>query len=84
MNDEIIKRPLVVCFKGAEQIAEYIREDYKYINNLVECEDLPAFKRNGKGPWRALNIDLDRWLIDQRSKYIKNRKIDAKNNGVKF
>ena len=74
----------VVCFKGAEEIAEYIREDHKQINFLVENENLPGFKRNGKGPWRALNIDLDIWMVEQRKKYIKNRKTDAQKNHVKF
>ena len=72
----------VICFKGADEICEYVREDFKQINSLVEYEDLPAFKRGGKGSWRALKIDLDMWLIEQRNKYIKNRKTDAIKNGV--
>jgi hypothetical protein len=70
MNDN--KR--VVCFKSAEEIAKYIGEDPNKINQLVENENLPAWKRKGIGPWRALDIDLDKWLVDQRDKYYFNRK----------
>ena len=70
MNDN--KR--VICFKSAEEIAKYIGEDPNKINQLVENENLPAWKRNGIGPWRALDIDLDQWLVDQRDKYYLNRK----------
>ena len=70
MNDN--KR--VVCFKSAEEIAEYIAEDPNKINQLVENENLPAWKRKGIGPWWALDIDLDKWLVEQRDKYYLNRK----------
>jgi hypothetical protein len=70
MNDN--KR--VVCFKSAEEIAEYIAEDPNKINQLVDKENLPAWKRKGIGPWRAQNIDLDRWRVEQRDKYYLNRK----------
>ena len=68
----------VICFKGAKEIADYIREDHRCLNELVTVENLPAFKRGGCGPWRALNIDLDSWLIEQRKKYIGSRQADAK------
>ena len=64
----------VVCFKNAEEIAGYIGEDLKRINQLVVNENLPAWKRHGVGPWRALNIDFDQWLVEQRDKYYQNRK----------
>lgn len=70
----------VVCFKSAEEIAEYISESQRSINQLIIEEDLPAWKRGGFGPWRALNIDLDVWLVKQRDKYMKNRKHDAAND----
>ena len=66
----------VICFKNAEQICEYIGEDYRKINQLVLEESLPAWKRNGCGPWRALNIDLDQWMVAQRSKYLPQPKED--------
>jgi hypothetical protein len=70
MNDN--KR--VVCFKSAEEIAKYIGEAPNKINHLVEKENLPAWRRKGIGPWRALDIDLDQWLVDQRDKYYFNLK----------
>lgn len=62
----------IICFRGAVEICEYIKEDPQIIVQLVEHENLPAWKRNGKGPWRALNIDLDSWMVYQRSAYIKD------------
>lgn len=73
MND--FKR--VVCFKNAEEIGEYIGESRNNITQLVIEDGLPAWKRNGCGPWRALNVDLDQWLIGQRSKYMPRSKQDA-------
>ncbi|WP_319525760.1 hypothetical protein [uncultured Desulfosarcina sp.] len=70
MNDS--KR--VVCFKSAEEIAKYIGENPNKINHLVKNENLPAWRRKGIGPWRALDIDLDKWLVDQRDKYYLNLK----------
>ena len=62
----------IVCFKSAEEIAQYVGEDPKRINHLVADEGMPAWKRKGIGPWRALNIDLDKWLVAQRDKYYLN------------
>jgi hypothetical protein len=67
----------VVCFKNACEIGEYIGENPKYINQLVLEEGLPAWKRNGTGPWRALNLDLDNWLMQQRTKYLPRSRQDA-------
>ena len=64
----------VICFKNAEEIANYIGESKNSITQLVHEEGLPAWKRHGTGPWRALNIDLDKWLVNQRDKYFHNRK----------
>ena len=58
------------CLRGAEEICNFIKEDPKCLGKLVECENLPAWKRNGKGPWRALNIDLMEWFVYQRDKYL--------------
>lgn len=59
----------VKCFKGAEQICGYVNEDPKQICRLVKEENLPAWKRGGRGPWRAVDFDLDRWVWDQRNLY---------------
>jgi len=82
MVDKSANRQTIICLKGAEEIAEYVKENPQSIIDLVKNEELPAFKRNGKGPWRALNIDLDMWFLDQRRKYINNRKLDAEKNDV--
>ena len=74
MSDSRVK-----CFRNAEEIGEYIGENPKYINQLVLEENLPAWKRRGCGPWRALDIDLDQWLVGQRQKYMPTRKNDAFN-----
>lgn len=60
------------CLKGAEKICEFVQEDPKQILHLIKQENLPAWKREGKGPWRALNIDLWYWLLAQRNKYLKD------------
>ena len=62
----------VVCFKNADEICRYIKEDTNQLCYLVKREKLPAWKRNGRGPWRALSIDLDNWMIFQRDKYLKD------------
>ena len=64
----------VACFKGAEEICGYVREEPRDIAKLVIEEGLPAWRRGDNGTWRALNIDLDKWLQKQRSKYISTSK----------
>jgi hypothetical protein len=63
----------VICFKNAEEIANYIGESKNSITQLVAEEDLPAWKRHGTGPWRALNIDIDKWLVDRRNKFYHDK-----------
>ncbi|WP_419663221.1 hypothetical protein Dvar_36250 [Desulfosarcina variabilis str. Montpellier] len=67
----------VVCFKNAEEIGKYIGESKNSITQLVLEEGLPAWKRNGCGPWRALSVDLDKWIISQRNKYLTRSVVDA-------
>lgn len=62
----------IVCFKGATEICEYVKEDPKQIVILVQEENLPAWKKGETGIWKALNIDLDLWMIYQRNKYLKD------------
>jgi hypothetical protein len=62
----------IICYKGAEEICRFVKEDPNQILHLVEHENLPAWKRNDKGTWRALNIDLFNWMVFQRDKYIKD------------
>lgn len=62
----------VKCLKGAEEICDFIKEDRKSINDLVKNEGLPAWKRGENGVWRALNVDLQHWMVHQRNKYLKD------------
>jgi len=62
----------VKILKGAAAICKYVEEDVNQILHLIEHEDLPAWKRNEKGPWRAVNLDLNEWIIFQRKKYLKD------------
>jgi len=62
----------IECLKGAEQICGFVKEDPRQIVHLIEHEALPAWKREGKGPWRALNVDLMSWMAFQRNKYLKD------------
>ena len=71
----------IKIIKGASAICKYVEEDPKQILYLIEEENLPAWKRNQKGPWRALNIDLQEWVVFQRKKYLKDTpKYFGKNN----
>lgn len=67
------------CLRTTEEIAEYIGEGARAIGKLVLDEGLPAWKRNGCGPWRAIDIDLDNWMWTQRQKYFGRRMLDAQN-----
>lgn len=59
------------CLNTAEEIAAYIKESPDRIKYLVENEGLPAWKRDDKGSWKALDIDLSDWLVEQRMKYLR-------------
>jgi hypothetical protein len=67
----------VEMLRGAAEIAEFIKEDAKRIPELVKTEGLPAWKRDGRGPWRALGFELQNWMIRQQRKYLPNAKRDA-------
>ncbi|MGD9209603.1 MAG: hypothetical protein PVI90_02455 [Desulfobacteraceae bacterium] len=55
---------------GADDICGFIKEDPGIISKLVSEEGLPAWKKPGQRVWRALNIDLCRWMVWQRNKNI--------------
>ena len=61
----------VFCLKGATEICDYVKEDPRQIIELVRQEGLPAFRRGPNGCWRALNVDLENWMVQQRNKYLK-------------
>ena len=59
-----------LLIKGAAAIAREIGENRNTIPKLVEEEGLPAWRRDGQGPWKALPEDLTKWLREQRTKHI--------------
>jgi len=54
---------------GADRICELIGESRDNIGNLVAQEELPAWKRTKKGPWKAHPDDLREWAREQAEKY---------------
>ena len=62
----------IKILKGSVAICRYVQEDPNQILYLIEHEGLPAWKRNKKGPWRAINIDLQDWVVFQRKKYLRD------------
>lgn len=57
-----------ICLRGAKAICEAVGENPKEMVTLVRVKGLPAWKREGKGPWRALPEDLQCWLRAQRDR----------------
>lgn len=70
----------VQCFRNADEIGEYIGESGRVVPRLVLEENLPAWKRNGTGPWRAIDLDLDAWMVQQSRKYRPRSVNDAQND----
>lgn len=59
-----------ICLKGAKAICEAVGENPKEMMSLVRKEGLPAWKRAGRGGWRALPDDLQEWVRKQRDRNI--------------
>lgn len=62
-----------LLIKGAAAIAKVIGEGRDSIADLVGKEGLPAWQKNGKGPWRARPASLDKWLEDQEKKHANKK-----------
>lgn len=58
-----------LLIKGADAIARAIGERRHDIKRLVDEEGLPAWQKDGQGPWRARPSSLDKWLEDQEKKH---------------
>lgn len=63
-----------ICYKGAKAICEAVGENPKEIVKLVDEHELPAWKRDGRGAWRALPEDLELWIKRQRDQSYQKRK----------
>lgn len=59
---------MVICIRGAKEICAAIGENPKEMLRLVEELNLPAWRRDGRGAWRALPEDLRKWLVEQRDR----------------
>lgn len=71
-----------LCLKGARAICESIGENPKNINELVRVHGLPAWKRVGKGNWRALQEDLLVWMREQRDRSLGVLPLESISPGV--
>lgn len=60
----------IIVYRGAKEICSVVGEDFRAINKLVENEGLPAWRRRADGVWRALPDDLEKWITNQRNKYL--------------
>ena len=59
---------MLICIRGAKDICAAIGENPKEMLKLVEEQSLPAWRRDGRGAWRALPEDLRIWLAEQRDR----------------
>jgi len=71
MPEEQEKMPALLL-KGAAAIAKAIGENRNDIPSLVENEGLPAWRKGGKGPWKARPASVDKWLEEQERKHVKS------------
>jgi hypothetical protein len=53
-------------------IAEVLGESEKSIPNLVKNEGLPAYRRNGTGPYRTMRMALLRWGYEQIKRHLNH------------
>ncbi len=60
----------MLCLCGAKAIALAVGENPREIGRLVRTLGLPAWKRGGRGLWRALPRDLEAWLQVQRDRHL--------------
>lgn len=65
---EVKDRPL--CRNQAE-IGDFIGVDKKSVPYLIKKHDLPAWKIEGKGPWKALKSSLLNWLEHIETKFLE-------------
>jgi hypothetical protein len=59
---------MTLCLCGSKAICAAVGENHREILRLVREAGLPAWKRGGRGLWRALPADLAAWLLTQRDR----------------
>lgn len=61
---------MTLCICGSKAICAAVGENPREILRLVRDSGLPAWKRGGRGLWRALPRDLEAWLLIQRDQHL--------------
>lgn len=64
-NPPIIAKVL----NNAKEIGKFIGENPAKVKHLVENEGLPAWRRVPWGKWKAVDVELSAWLLQQSRKY---------------
>lgn len=62
-----------ICLRGAKEICKAVGENPKEMAYLVREVGLPAWKRSGRGVWKALPEDLLEWAQYQRDQSLGER-----------
>jgi hypothetical protein len=65
---EIKERP--IC-RNQSEIGDFIGVDKRMIPHLQEHYNLPVFKIDGKGNWKALKTSLLKWLEEVEHQFLK-------------
>ncbi len=61
-----------LVYRGAKEICAAVGINHKQMLHYVKKEGLPAFKLGGNSKiWIALPEDLEKWIHEQRDKYLK-------------
>jgi len=60
-----------VC-RNQSEIGQFIGVDKKMVPYLKKHYDLPAFKIEGKGNWKALKSSLLKWLEQIELEFLNN------------
>jgi hypothetical protein len=57
-----------VC-KNASEIGEYIGIDSRQVARMRKTHNLPAFKIDNRGCWKANKSSLNSWLADMEKQH---------------
>ena len=59
-----------IC-RNAAEIGQYLGIDKRSIKEFKDKFDLPVWRFEEKGNWKALKPSLDRWLKDMEERQLK-------------